>query len=932
MEELLITEPGPPKGAKPINGTASKSIAPPVGAKKKEDTVSEPDSNDGSTQVGLAVSQDPGPKGAQPSGKSTESKPGFFSNLKSAWDELVTDFNTPKTEEAPPDPLVNAVKRGLNLANQAEVISPFNTPTKKDFKDIARGQTEVASLPASPQYQKFSSAETFGDALKALKDNPVQIIAELTAESMSSLASYGASRMAAGAGMGAAAGSVLPGIGTAAGAGSGLIVGLADTSLALEYSSKFIEILKEQGVDVTDEKSLESAFSNEEIISKARESAYKKSIPIAIFDLISGGVAGKIVKKPATSLLGKVASGAAEFGVQAGLGGGGEVAGQIVAGENIQPGAVLGEMIGELGTTPVEVMANTAGTIKKGLSTPPPAQVVSETRTEVKSTDDTQGAENAAEKILATTQTPNAIVEEPLTTTTDGEVNQEKQLTPEETTDEPSVTQPENKSPEGQVQEGEVISQGTEADVSTVGTNYRQVGNEWQVKQADDTWAPVINKSATKSEQNTELAQLKEIRSQLEAQEPQNLKMSTTEKGRIARLEPTTPEGKVRSFFWGGGKVLWNTPEQDKKSSKPRRGIKEESGLNENEKGPISEYIDDTKGLSVEQVAEKLGINRQAVIDVLAHSNPKGWYAEQMEQEDPDYLLGAESRYAEKNELAGKIAQLELQEQAIQETNKQLYENERRVNKGTDSEGNSPAGVGDQQRQGTGIAADQGEVSGEQRAETGGDRQGGETQDEPSALIRENGNADQSKQALTDLESKKLTHVPGLGMGQNQAKGSYVSTEEENRYETKDNKAKTVRVKIKNPFVTTGDVFANIQRAIISKRFDKRQIEDLSDTEIDLLAEMVTEHFTNEGYDSVYFPQSGEQEGEIIVFDRNNVEFTRDWTAYDEAIHQASQVVLAIPPIKNSEFMKSDKSVELNVKYKKLREQLRTLNKLVNCR
>ncbi|MGL6267543.1 MAG: hypothetical protein ACRC2O_06435, partial [Chitinophagaceae bacterium] len=75
MEELLITEPGPPKGAKPLNG-----IAPPVGAKKKGDTVSETDSSDGLSQAGSDASQEPGPKGAKPLEKSTEDK-NWFSKL-----------------------------------------------------------------------------------------------------------------------------------------------------------------------------------------------------------------------------------------------------------------------------------------------------------------------------------------------------------------------------------------------------------------------------------------------------------------------------------------------------------------------------------------------------------------------------------------------------------------------------------------------------------------------------------------------------------------------------------------------------------------------------------------------------------------------------------------------------------------------------------
>jgi len=85
----------------------------------------------------------------------------------------------------------------------------------------------------------------------------------------------------------------------------------------------------------------------------------------------------------------------------------------------------------------------------------------------------------------------------------------------------------------------------------TVGTNYQKVNDKWQVKQADGTWVNIVKDNPTPAEKNTELAQMKDLYAQLEAQEPQNLKMSTTEKGNIARTEVLTPSGVVRQFFWG---------------------------------------------------------------------------------------------------------------------------------------------------------------------------------------------------------------------------------------------------------------------------------------------------------------------------------------------------------------------------------------------
>lgn len=287
---------------------------------------------------------------------------------KEAVGSMVDDYSKVNTEPPKPNFFENAIKRGTNLAKQAEIVNPFSeSPNPAQIQELASIQQENQNLPPSESYAKFNNSQSFGEALDNFSKDPARIILELTTESLSSLAQYGLTRVGAGAATGAAMGSVVPGIGTAAGAGSGAIVGLADTSLGLEYSSAFMDSLKEAGVDVNNPSSLEKAFQDDAIISEARAHGLKKGIPIALFDLISGGVAGKIVTNPAKSILGKVAQGASEFGVQAALGGTGELSGQLVAGEEIQPGAILGEMIGELGTTPVEVGLGASSRIKNTL-------------------------------------------------------------------------------------------------------------------------------------------------------------------------------------------------------------------------------------------------------------------------------------------------------------------------------------------------------------------------------------------------------------------------------------------------------------------------------------------------------------------------------------------------------------------------------------
>lgn len=343
--------------------------------------------------------------------KRTE-KIGFFNQLGEIWDTLVKEYDDPVVQQKQDDPLVAAAKRGWATGDQAELVNPFQgTPDEGGIKKIAEIQQRIKSIAPSKEYTEFSNAGTFGDALSKLSKNPTKIIGELTAESLASIANYGATRIAGGAGVGAAAGSVVPGIGTAAGAGSGVIAGLADTSLALEYSNKFMETLAEQGVDLTNPESLEKAFADNELISRARESAYKKSIPIGIFDLISGGLAGKILNKPATSIAGKVLKGAGEVAIQGTLGGGGELVGQLVAGEKINPGAIVAEVVGELGTTPIEVAANTAGGVKTLVDkAKTPNQVVND-ETIGADTKDSPAIEQSAENIQAKIDQDEAAIE-----------------------------------------------------------------------------------------------------------------------------------------------------------------------------------------------------------------------------------------------------------------------------------------------------------------------------------------------------------------------------------------------------------------------------------------------------------------------------------------------------------------------------------------
>ena len=163
------------------------------------------------------------------------------------------------------------------------------------------------------------------------------------------------------------------------------------------------------------------------------------------------------------------------------------------------------------------------------------------------------------------------------------------------------------------------------------------------------------------------------------------------------------------------------------------------------------------------------------------------------------------------------------------------------------------------------------------------DGQRGQKNPEGSPLQTEFGDQTTSaQQRVTEITSKPLTHVPGLNMGKGISAGTYLSSEEENRYEGEPQKA---TVSIDNPFVFSGEnSIIPLRNKILKENRDQftpddledpfgtpETIDDLSDSGIDKLAEMVREQLRAEGFDSIYLPETETQEGELIVFDRNKV-------------------------------------------------------------
>jgi hypothetical protein len=267
----------------------------------------------------------------------------------------------PKTEKeiGEVEAFFNSLERGLKQGQIADMMALGQMPSREDLKEIARLTREQQALPASDAYEKFNSAPDLSTAAKEFIKNPFEISSQLIGESLSALVRHGATRGAAGAGMGAALGSVIPGFGTATGAGLGYLAGSGVAGYNLEMASSILDSFKQAGVDVSDEKSLQKAFDNPETLKKARDFANKRAVPIALFDMFSAGMGGKLLGKPAKTMLQKVGRGAAEVGIQAGLAGAGEATAQKVSGQKFNPTAIFAEMVGEVGGGAPDIVVGT---------------------------------------------------------------------------------------------------------------------------------------------------------------------------------------------------------------------------------------------------------------------------------------------------------------------------------------------------------------------------------------------------------------------------------------------------------------------------------------------------------------------------------------------------------------------------------------------
>ncbi len=182
---------------------------------------------------------------------------------------------------------------------------------------------KAGALKGTKVYEDYSQAKG-ADALMQFLANPIEIATNIAGEG--------------------AAGSIptiAAGVAGAAVAGpAGLAAGTGIGSFATEYASTLLEVMGDAGIDPNDAAGMAAGFSDPAIMEQVKTRGLARGIPIAAFDALSGGLAGRVVGPT-------VKAGAKNF-VKTGLAAGREV---------LEQGALGGA--GELGAQVSEQLATT---------------------------------------------------------------------------------------------------------------------------------------------------------------------------------------------------------------------------------------------------------------------------------------------------------------------------------------------------------------------------------------------------------------------------------------------------------------------------------------------------------------------------------------------------------------------------------------------
>lgn len=221
------------------------------------------------------------------------------------------------------------------------------TTRRAQLRDLLQGmidkrdrlQQQASTVPFSEATQRMVEAPTWGEGAAAAMEDPLRVIAEISIRSAPNMADAIPLAMA---------GALTGPWGFAGGLGLGS--GMA------EYRHAFAEALETEGVDLSDADSMIEAADDPALMSRARTHAQKRAGAIGVFDTVTGRIASTMLTPWIRNAFGRELSNVgAQAIVQAAGGAGGETAAMLATGEDLAPGEILAEALGELGTAPIDV-------------------------------------------------------------------------------------------------------------------------------------------------------------------------------------------------------------------------------------------------------------------------------------------------------------------------------------------------------------------------------------------------------------------------------------------------------------------------------------------------------------------------------------------------------------------------------------------------
>lgn len=220
--------------------------------------------------------------------------------------------------------------------------------------NIAAQQAERALYPSPAVTQSVMQAKTFGDAISAFLTDPVKFIASIGPESLVQNAP------------GLAAGAVIPG-GAAMKAST-----MGAGSFVTDYGSSLLDALSKQGVDLNNPEALAKAAKDARLMQRVAAQAMAHATIVGTVDAASGGLASRLVlpakvltKAPVARELANLAT---QTPIQGAFGGLGEAGGQVAAGQDLDPGNILAEIVGEGFHAPAEVATIAAGNVRERMA------------------------------------------------------------------------------------------------------------------------------------------------------------------------------------------------------------------------------------------------------------------------------------------------------------------------------------------------------------------------------------------------------------------------------------------------------------------------------------------------------------------------------------------------------------------------------------